>query len=66
MPLQKVRGYGMEFATKHGELIAKILIEYANSLNVINVMTETDDRRVPLGPGAGEQDEDDERLCALD
>lgn len=71
MPSQKVERYGTEFATKHRELIRKILMKYADSLNAINDMVEPDDKRGPLGRiaehyGDESEDEDGERLYARD
>lgn len=45
MPSREVDGFGPEFATKHRELIRRILIKYADSVNTINVMAEVGDTR---------------------
>lgn len=69
MPSHKVQRYGTEFATKHNELIRKILVKYADALNTINDMAEPDDSLGVLGDIAKhyrDESEDKERLYAQD
>lgn len=71
MPSHKVQRYGTEFATKHRELIRKILVKFADSLNMINDMVECHERydflgRVTKHNRDETEDEDEERLYAQD
>lgn len=71
IPSREVQRFGAEFTRKHQELIKRILIRYAESVNTINVMTEdTPDQSLhhpglhnnqSLGTGHGPFHVDDDR-----
>lgn len=45
MPSRETKEFGVGFATKHREMIKEILITYADSVNIINVMAGVGDTR---------------------